>query len=445
MRRERVAGSRRGWRTGVALVVVAAFVAIGAPPPAGAAPAGTVVNTGRSGWEVQQVAGDLVVFTTSEFREQADLNGDGDTSDSVPVVWDRATGVTTTLPFAVYAFSTPPNGPPNFDADDQVVAFAVNESAQGATDLNGDGDAGDKVVHVWQRTTGTTTNLALAVSDDDFPAVAAGAVMLAVDEPTQGATDLNGDGDAFDDIVHIWTASGGVTNLGQEYFGSSGEVFSGRWVGSATRIDPSQQRRSATAVVYDSATGTTASSLATNARPCPGAGRSCGANERSNRRRSQRRRRQERLRRPCVGRHRQPRREPRADASRHQHGSTPEVPACSCSAHRRLPRPETSTATATPPTWWPTCGAPPPAWSTWAWSGRASCSAGASRGRSAGAAWWRSSCPSHNRAAPTSTATATPATRCCMRGAPQRGWSTPPPPARSSVPTPSAAASPPGG
>jgi hypothetical protein len=249
MRRD---GARRWARLTPLAVVVSLTVgllATGSAPIADAAPAGSVINTGRSGWVVQLIAGELVVFTVSEVAEQADLNGDGDTADSVPAVWDRATGVTSVLPHAVYALSTPPEGPPFFDADDQVVAFAVNESAQDGTDLNGDGDATDRVVHVWQRASGVTINLQLAVVNSKFPAVSAGAVVLAVNEAAQGNTDLDGDGNPFSDVLHAWTGASGTSNLDQDY-GNPARLFtdSGRF-GYALSPDN-------IATIFDTASGT---------------------------------------------------------------------------------------------------------------------------------------------------------------------------------------------
>ena len=46
-----------------------------------------------------------------------------------------------------------------FDGD--LLAFAIPESGQGNTDLNGDGDTLDSVVHVYDASSGTTTNLGL--------------------------------------------------------------------------------------------------------------------------------------------------------------------------------------------------------------------------------------------------------------------------------------------
>ena len=55
--------------------------------------------------------------------------------------------------------------------DDNLVAFSVPEYSQGNTDLNGDGDTGnpnddDKILHIYDHSTGETTNLRL---DEKFP------------------------------------------------------------------------------------------------------------------------------------------------------------------------------------------------------------------------------------------------------------------------------------
>jgi len=80
--------------------------------------------------------------------------------------------------------------------DGDLIATIVSESNQGNTDLNGDGDSSDRVPHLFDATTGTTTNLTLASGssielDGDLLA-------FTVKESEQGpapGTDLNGDGE----------------------------------------------------------------------------------------------------------------------------------------------------------------------------------------------------------------------------------------------------------
>jgi hypothetical protein len=78
--------------------------------------------------------------------------------------------------------------------------FVVSEASQGATDLNGDGDTLDQVLHFFDGTAAASTGRAIKSSSR---ATDAGAGFLFdVDEAGQGGVDLNGDGDALDTVVH---------------------------------------------------------------------------------------------------------------------------------------------------------------------------------------------------------------------------------------------------
>jgi hypothetical protein len=83
---------------------------------------------------------------------------------------------------------------------DEVLAFRTRESDQGATDLNGDGDTLDYVGHLRDLSVGATTNLELAT---ETIAVAGATVAFRVNESQQGMTDLNGDGDASDSVLFV--------------------------------------------------------------------------------------------------------------------------------------------------------------------------------------------------------------------------------------------------
>ncbi len=67
----------------------------------------------------------------------------------------EAQGTITNVGLAVF-------GEPLIDGD--LVVFRVRESAQGlgGTDLNGDGDTSDSVLHVFDSSTSTTTNVGFA-------------------------------------------------------------------------------------------------------------------------------------------------------------------------------------------------------------------------------------------------------------------------------------------
>lgn len=135
-----------------------------------------------------------------------DLNGDGDAIDAVVHTVDPQTGAVHNLALACVDEDFAGAGAGT------RFAFRVTEAVQGATDLNGDGDALDMVPHVHDVATGTTTSLGLAalygaVLGEDLAA-------LLVPEAAQGGVDLNGDGDALDRVLHVVELPGGaITNV----------------------------------------------------------------------------------------------------------------------------------------------------------------------------------------------------------------------------------------
>ena len=142
---------------------------------------------------VPQIAGNLISFKVSEKNQgNTDLNGDGDAADKVVFVYDASTDTITNLKLLGFGDST---------TDGNLVVVKARESNQGNTDLNGDGDAADTVVHVYNANTGMTTNLKIAVGGD--PVVQGGLAVIPVSESRQGQTDLNNDGDTEDDVLHI--------------------------------------------------------------------------------------------------------------------------------------------------------------------------------------------------------------------------------------------------
>ncbi|MCC7078244.1 MAG: hypothetical protein IT198_14070 [Acidimicrobiia bacterium] len=119
------------------------------------------------------------------------------------------------------ADSAYPGGYPGVVAPDRDGGFGavVSEAGQGNTDLNGDGDTDDSVLHLVTHT-GAATNLGLAtVSHLDemcncrFPSLDDGGLAFTVSEPEQGGTDLNGDGDSSDfSVLHTVDPGGTVTD-----------------------------------------------------------------------------------------------------------------------------------------------------------------------------------------------------------------------------------------
>ncbi len=144
--------------------------------------------------------GDRLAFRVSEARHGSDLNGDSDTRDFVLHVHDLGTGVTSNLELAAAQVWL----------DGDRLAFRVSEVPQGV-DLNGDGDQFDLVLHVHDFGTGETSNLGLA---SEGVGLDGDRLAFGVGEFRQGA-DLNGDGDKFDLVLHVYDFETGVTsNLG---------------------------------------------------------------------------------------------------------------------------------------------------------------------------------------------------------------------------------------
>jgi len=150
-----------------------------------------VTNVGLAATGTPQIDKERVAFLVSESGEGEDLNGDGDTNDTVLHVFDAKKGTTTNVGLA--ALGTP-------QIDKERVAFTVSESAQG-TDLNGDGDTNDVVPHVFDAKKGTTINVGL-VSPLGTVGIDKERVVFLVSESGEG-TDLNDDGDTNDNVLHV--------------------------------------------------------------------------------------------------------------------------------------------------------------------------------------------------------------------------------------------------
>lgn len=142
------------------------------------------------------------LFTVSEAGQRTDLNFDGDVEDDVVHAIDVATGRVTNLALA--------GGP--VDSRGRWFAISVRESDQGDLDRNGDGDALDDVLVLYDADTGVLFDSRTSLGR--YAAIAANAVFFQVDEAAQGE-DANGDGDLEDTLVHaLDLSSGAVASLG---------------------------------------------------------------------------------------------------------------------------------------------------------------------------------------------------------------------------------------
>ncbi len=215
---------------------------------------GALTNTGFAHGSLIVAVGTAIGFTVSESAQgSTDLNGDGDTDDAVAFGYDPATRRSVNSGLAT-RFG-------NMSAARDYAVFGVAEADQGHTDLNGDGDTSDSVIHVLDPMTGATLSSGVTHGFFGF-AIGGNRVGIAVSENRQGNTDLNGDGDAIDDVVHVLDpASGTTVNTGIDGGGSAPLLAVGeRFVASVIEeadLNGDGDTDDAVFQVFDPETGTT--------------------------------------------------------------------------------------------------------------------------------------------------------------------------------------------
>ncbi len=128
-----------------------------------------------------------------------DLNGDGDAADRAVHVLDLATGTVRSLGLAL---ETRGLGPV-LAVGGGLGLFSVSEAASGGRDRNGDGDASDAVVYVVDGASGTSQGLEVALAPFSLPALGDGLAAFLVSEAAQGR-DLDGDGVRDDEVLHVY-------------------------------------------------------------------------------------------------------------------------------------------------------------------------------------------------------------------------------------------------
>jgi len=164
---------------------------------------GATTNVGLAALYSFHIDKERVAIIVPEAEQGTDLNSDGDTIDFVLHVFDAKMGAITNVGLAGFW--------PQIDKE--RVAFLVHEAGEG-TDLNGDGDIDDFVLHVFDAKKGATTNVGLACLPFDSPQIDKERVAFLVSEAGEG-TDLNGDGDIADRVLHVFDAKkGNTTNVG---------------------------------------------------------------------------------------------------------------------------------------------------------------------------------------------------------------------------------------
>jgi len=147
------------------------------------------------------LSGSQVALLTPEAAQGADLNGDGDRDDRVLQVYDADTG----------ALSNTGQAAEDFVLGSTLVAFRTREAAQGGSDLNGDGDTADDVLQVYDLVARRVISTGQAVRPCQLEAcdprvpyrVLNDTVKFLTFEPDQGE-DLNGDGDANDLVLQTF-------------------------------------------------------------------------------------------------------------------------------------------------------------------------------------------------------------------------------------------------
>ena len=170
-------------------------------------PSGVVTNLGPTHPQQRAVwVGNTLVFGVHEFFHRADLNGDGDRLDSVVHLFERNTGAVSNLGFAAAAVSGP-----RTVATGEEIFLSVLEFGEG--DLNGDGDDFDDVWHVLDVPSRVLTNSGLDTSGSHFIRVGTNR-FFSVSEG-RSDRDFNADGDKIDSVLHVYEGAAGVfTNLG---------------------------------------------------------------------------------------------------------------------------------------------------------------------------------------------------------------------------------------
>ncbi len=151
-----------------------------------------------------QISGDRIAFLVNESSQGgADRNGDGDAADEVVTIFDSRTTTVTNIGLARSALAYGLRIEPDF------AAFIVDELAQGQQDLNGDGQVTQAVVGTYRFANGATVVLPnIAVSNGPFSIVGTHVVFLADEAPL--GLDFNGDGDTFDPVLTSWNSLNGV-------------------------------------------------------------------------------------------------------------------------------------------------------------------------------------------------------------------------------------------
>lgn len=184
---------------------------------------GVLKNTQLAGQARVRVVGNVLAFGVPErLQNHALLNGDLDFRDVVLTLYDTVTETVTNTGRALWSRScrreateAVPKGPCLAAADD-LILLASGEKEQNRTDLNGDLDAHDAVIQAWRISTGTLTSTGLAGEHKGALVGQGTLTAFRVSEADQGHLDRNGDLDASDRTIAVYDpTTTTTTDLGQ--------------------------------------------------------------------------------------------------------------------------------------------------------------------------------------------------------------------------------------
>lgn len=161
------------------------------------------------------VVGSAVAFITPEAAQGVDLNVDGDFVDRVLQVYDADAQALVSTELAAEEFVLGDRVTSSC-GDVQLVAFRTSEAEQGGADLNGDADASDDVLHIYNVVAGNgvpelnpqaVTPCSLDACDPSLPYRVSGdevRFLTAEADVGAGGTDLDGDGNKFGLVIQIF-------------------------------------------------------------------------------------------------------------------------------------------------------------------------------------------------------------------------------------------------
>jgi hypothetical protein len=208
----------------LALPFLSACTESGGPPAGQGLP--TTTNLGLAVAPGELVgAGELWLFAAREFDTGGrDLNGDGDAFDRIVHVQDLARRRVRSTGLAL----DPRGTVPLLAASGELALFGASEPAGGGRDLNGDGDANDVVGFALDGPSATTRSLALALESERALAIEGRLAAFLVSEAAEGR-DLDGDGLRRASVLHLYDgAADALTNtrlaLGSAPFVGGGRV-----------------------------------------------------------------------------------------------------------------------------------------------------------------------------------------------------------------------------